>query len=130
MRTASTTRRLQFPSGLGEDAVLELWAQRYDGPYEQYGRFLRIIGTGLALGLGAWAAALGLWRRSLWQGLGALAAGGAVTVAALSILPWVYFPFDQYPASALWVMGRAPVIAVTWIAATVVGQILIRRNAH
>ena len=80
----------------------------------------------LSLYLPIWAAALGVWERSVWKGLIALAVGGVVTVLALSALRLVYFSFDQYPVSALWFMGGLPWIALTWALVTISGRILLQ----
>jgi hypothetical protein len=59
---------------------------------QQYKAFVDTAGLGLAVCLGLLAAGFGVWRNSLAQGLAALAAGAAVTIAALSVVPWVRFP--------------------------------------
>jgi hypothetical protein len=111
----------------GEDAVLQSWELNYEQRYTAYRQFVKVIGLILALYLPIWAAALGVWEKSIWKGLIALAVGGVATVLALSALPLVYFPFDQYPVSALWVIGGLPWIALTWAVVTICGRILRQR---
>ena len=115
---------------LGEDAVLQSWELDYEQRYTDYRQFVRVIGLILALYLPIWAAALGVWEKNIWKGLIALAVGGFATVLALSALPWVYFPFDQYPVSALWLIGGLPWIALTWGLVTILGRILRQRTSH
>ncbi len=72
----------------------------------------------LALYLGAWAALLGVARRSWPRGLAALVAGGVATGLSLSLAPWFLYPNDQYPVTFMWLLGGAPVGLITWIAVT------------
>lgn len=95
---------------------------------EVYGRFLAASGLALALYLAIWAALFGVWRRSYGQGLLALAVGTIATIVALAVLPWVYFPFDRYPAPMAWVFGAGVPLIIVWIFATVFGRLWIRRG--
>ena len=91
-----------------------------------YKGFLGTTGVGLAVCLGLWAAGFGVWRRSLGQGIAALATGAVATAGALSIVPWVRFPEDQYPAAALWVMGDSLPLALAFGVATLAGRMAWR----
>ncbi len=91
-----------------------------------YKAFLAAAGVGLAVCLGLWAAGFGVWRRSLGQGIAALAIGAVATIGALSIVPWVRFPEDQYPAAALWVMGDSVPLALAFAVATLAGRMALR----
>jgi hypothetical protein len=113
---------------MDENAVLQEWNRSYAERYRDYRSFLRPITLGLALYLSAWAAALGVWKKSVWKGLLALAGGAMVTVVALSALPTIYFPFDQYSVAAVWVMSGLPWIAATWALLTLAGRMLSRHK--
>jgi len=93
---------------------------------QQYKAFVSLSGIGLAIALGIVAAAFGVWRKSLLQGLLALALGGVTTIMALGIAPPVRFPEDQYAPAALWVMGDGLPLAVTFITATLAGLVIAR----
>ena len=95
---------------------------------EGYGRFLTSSGLALALYLAIWAGLFGVWRRSYGQGLLALAVGTIATIVALAVLPWVYFPFDRYPAPAAWVFATGVPLIIVWIFATVFGRLWIGRG--
>jgi hypothetical protein len=90
---------------------------------QQYKGFVGIAGVGLAVCLGLWAAGFGVWRRSVGQGIFALAVGAVATIGALSAVPWVRFPEDQYPVAALWVMGDSIPLAVAFGVATVAARL-------
>jgi hypothetical protein len=92
----------------------------------QYKAFVGLSGFGLAVFLGIGAAAYGAWRASVWRGAAALALGAATTVAALSVVPMVRFPEDQYPPAALWVMADLPALAVAFVVATLAGRLIAR----
>ena len=115
---------------LGENEVLRIWNNSYEARYKDYRQFVGIVSVGLGLYLTLWAAAVGVSERSLIKGLGALFAGSFVTILALSILPWIYFPLDQYPVAALWVIGVSPWIALSWLVLTVTGRLVQQRLDH
>ena len=94
----------------------------------EYHQFLRIAGPALALYLSIWAATFGLLQKSFLHGLGALASGGIITIAGLSILPWLYYPNDQYAIPALWVIGTGIPIVVVWALVTLLGRVWINKN--
>lgn len=85
-----------------EDVLLKAFDEALQGPYGTYRQFVRIIGAGLSIYLGIWTAFFGLWKASFWNGAAALAFGGTVTILALSALPWLWFPLDQYAVAAVW----------------------------
>jgi hypothetical protein len=110
----------------GEDAVLQEWNRNYQQRYAEYRGSLRTVTLGLALLLSAWAAALGTCQRSVWKGLLAVLGGALVTGTALSLLPTVYFPFDQYSVGALWLMGGLPWVGLAWAVLTFIGWQAVR----
>ncbi len=90
-----------------------------------YRLFLGVAGGFLAVYLGTLSGALGTISGTWWYGLIGLLAGLAVTLAGLSLLPWVRFPHDQYAAAAVWVFAWFPVCMGLWLIITVAG--LLRR---
>lgn len=94
---------------------------------QQYKVFVGMTGLGLAVCLGLGAAAFGVWRTSVVQGLIALVLGASTTIAALSVIPPVRFPEDAYPPAALWVMADTAPLIVAFALATLCGW-LIRRG--
>lgn len=83
---------------------------------EGYHNFVRFSGICLALYLAIWLAAFLLWRKSYWSVLPFVLSGVVLTFIALSFLPWVYFPYDQYAVPALWLMAAVPMIVVATFA--------------
>ena len=61
---------------------------------------------------GVTAAFFARWQKSLGHGVGALSAGWLATAAALHFMPFVYFPFDQYPVGFLWMFELPLAVAV------------------
>ena len=115
--------------GYGSIAFHDLYALKTETQqHGTYHQFLRLSGFGLAFYLGIWTAAFGVWRRSYWQGLVALVFGAIMTILALSALPWMYFPSDQYPPSALWVFGAGLPTIITWILVTILARIFTQRR--
>ncbi|MFH1071205.1 MAG: helix-turn-helix transcriptional regulator [Candidatus Glassbacteria bacterium] len=112
-------------TSMSEDELIEVFDAKYRQSYEDYHSFFRPFLLGLGLYLGIWSAVFGLWRRHWLWGLGALAAGGILTVVPLSLLPRMYFPLDQYPLAALWVIGNAFTIGASWLLVTVIGRLLL-----
>jgi len=92
-----------------------------------YRQFLGSSGLVLALFLGIGSAAFGIWKASYWQGLIVLAIGTITTLLALSVLPWVQFPFDQYAASAGWLMGNFIPVIMSWLLVTFFGRLVIQK---
>jgi hypothetical protein len=88
-----------------ETTLLDAYAQALTGEFGAYRTFAAAAGLSLAVLLGIASATFGLWQRSMLHGLGAFAAGAAVTIAALQLMPTVWFPLDRYPVSALWLIG-------------------------
>ena len=125
-REAMTIEAERLLAVANEDYLIETFDRRHRADYEEYGRFLRGAGAPLALYLGIWAGAFGVWLRKSWLGAAALAAGGALTVAALSTLPWLYFALDQYAVSYLWIMNSAVPIAVAFVLVTILARTLVR----
>ncbi|MFQ5753785.1 MAG: hypothetical protein ACE5HI_17490, partial [bacterium] len=68
-------------------------------------------------------------RRSYLQGFVALAIGAILTISALSVMPWVYFPYDQYAVAALWVMGTGMPIILVWALVIFFGSRFIKTTA-
>lgn len=101
----------RFGSTLGENALIAAYEQALSGEFGQYRLFVRLTIAVLTGALGIAAAMFGVWQRSFLHGTAALAAGTVVTVAALSVLPPMWFPLDRYPVGALFVFGGFPVIA-------------------
>jgi hypothetical protein len=91
---------------------------------QQYQTFIGLSGVALAICLGIAAAAFGAWRRSVLQGILALALGSGTTIVALSVVPVIRFPEDQYPPAALWVMADGPALIVAFVLATVAGWVI------
>jgi hypothetical protein len=101
--------------GVHEDAVLQEW--NVVAPY--YSRYIRYWQTGgvaITMLLGVTAAFFARWQNSIGHGLGALGAGWLATAAALHLMPYVYFPFDQYPVGFLW-MFELPLAVVCFAVA-------------
>jgi hypothetical protein len=107
-----------------EDALIAGYEQALTGAYGRYRTFAGISAIVFTIWLGISSALFGLWQRSLLHGAGALVAGCALMVAALSLLPSIWFPLDGYPPAALWVMGGAPVLAFgVWLIASFIGRV-------
>lgn len=94
---------------------------------EGYHNFVRFCGICLALYLAIWLAAFLLWRKSYWSVLPFVLSGVVLTFIALSFLPWVYFPYDQYAVPALWFMAAVPMIVVA-TALSLLGIYLLNRK--
>jgi hypothetical protein len=101
----------RFGSALGEDALIVAYEEALAGEFGQYRFFLGLVMVVLAGALGLASATFGVWHRSFFYGTLVLGAGTAVTIAALSALPPIWFPFDRYPAGAGFVFGGFPGIA-------------------
>lgn len=96
--------------------------------YQAYDNFLRAVGLLLALYLGIWSAFWGVARRRALQGFGLFLAGVMVSAAILSLLPWIYFKYDQYSAGAAWVMGNLLPAFFSWLLATTFGRMLTQAH--
>ncbi len=93
-----------------------------------YRQFLFISILGLALLLGIWSAIFGLWRQRIWKGIIALGCGVIVTIGTFSILPWIQYPNDQYPASAAFVFGGMLPCLISWVLVTTLGKYLNKKS--
>lgn len=100
---------------------------RYTPGYHLY---LRISGAVLGLGLGAGAALFGLAIRQWFQGLVVFLAGFGLTMMALAVLPWMYFPHDQYSVAALWVIGAGTPSLAVFLCVSIAGMLLHRKKAR
>jgi uncharacterized membrane protein YkgB len=81
-------------------------------------------GFSLAILLGVTSALFGLWQKSVLHGAGALMAGTALTIVAFELLPVVWFPLDQYPVGALWLMGGGVLLAAgTCLLVVILGRL-------
>ncbi len=89
-----------------------------------YKTFVSMSGVVLAICLGIAAAAFGIWRGSILQGLLALVVGAGTTIVALSVVPLVRFPEDEYPPAALWVMVGGPPLIVAFVVATLAAWLI------
>lgn len=114
--------------GLDEDSLIQTFERQYQAQYDDYRQFLHPSFGVLALYLGIWTAALGVWKRKYWLGLAALVAGDVITVFGLTLLPWMYFPLDQYAIAALWIMGGTIPLAICWLLATLAARAMLRRG--
>lgn len=86
---------------VNEDEILRL-ADAAAPQYNRYVRYWQFGGLTLTVLLGITTAIFARWQNSIGHGIGALAAGAFVTSAALHLMPFRYFPFDQYPLGFLW----------------------------
>ena len=84
-----------------------------------YRQFLFVSILGLALFLGIWSAIFGVWRRKIWQGIVALGCGVIMTVVIFSMLPWIQYPYDQYPASFAFVLSGSLPCLISWLITTI-----------
>ncbi len=94
-----------------------------------YRQFLASSGLVLALFLGIWSAAFGIWKTSAWQGLIVLAIGTAATMLSLAVLPWIQFPFDQYAVPAGWLIGNFIPMVISWGLITFGRRLATRQRA-
>jgi len=86
-----------------------------------YPLIVKIAGGILGIYGAVLAAYIGLTRKVMW-GLIGLGACAGIVVLAFSFLPWIYFPYDQYSAAALWVFSWFPVTAAIWIIVMLLGK--------
>lgn len=89
---------------------------------EGYRRLLKVGGIALAMMIGVAAGAHGAWRESAKTGFTTLGTALIVTVAAMTMMPWVEFPNDRYAAGWVWVMNGILPLMVTWGATTIIGR--------
>jgi hypothetical protein len=102
-----------------EDALLAAYDAALTGRFGSYRLFAAASGLTLAILLGVAAALFGRAQHNLWHGALGLVAGSVATVAALELMPAIWFPLDRYPVGALWMMGGGlPVAALTWAIVT------------
>ena len=100
---------------VNEDAVLHDW-NAVAPQYNRYIRYWQGGGMAITILLGVTAAFFARWQKSIGHGLGALGAGWLATAAALHVMPFVYFPFDQYPVGFLW-MFELPLAIASFVVA-------------
>jgi hypothetical protein len=111
-----------------EGTLLSRYAQALTGDFGEYRSYVRGMSLFLALLLGVAAGLFGVSQRSAVLGLVALASGVGVTVAAVSLLPTIWFPLDRYPVGFTWAIGAAPVGLAAWVA--VMGSTRLWRPRH
>ena len=92
---------LHAGTAVNENDILRL-AETAAPQYNSYVRYWQFGGLTLTILLGVCAAMFARWQKSLGHGLGALAIGAVATSAALHLMPFRYFAFDQYPLGFLW----------------------------
>jgi hypothetical protein len=105
----------------GEEALVSAYQHAMAGEFGRYRTFALAAGLVVAVLLGAASALFGLWQRSLWSGAGAFAGGAVLTIAAVSLLPTVWFPLDRYPAGFVWLHSCFPIAAGTWLLIAAIG---------
>jgi hypothetical protein len=98
--------------GAHEDELIAAYEAARGGTLGEYKRFVNGAGLALAVLLGFAAGMFGLWQKSPFHGLGALATGAVLTIVALELMPTIWFPFDTYAVGAVWVVGGMPVATV------------------
>jgi hypothetical protein len=94
-----------------------------------YKSFVSQTGILLAVALGIGAAVFGASRRSTLLAGVALLAGAATTIAALSIVPLVRFPEDQYPPAGLFVIADGLPLIIAFVVATLAARLLTASRA-
>jgi hypothetical protein len=100
---------------VSEDAIQRQWDAVYPR-YKRYVRYGQVGGVSITILLGITAAFVARWQKSIGHGLGALGAGWITTATLLHVLPFVYFPFDQYPLGFLW-MWQLPLAVACFLVA-------------
>jgi hypothetical protein len=100
---------------VSEDQILRQW-DAVAPRYSRYVRYWQVGGVAITILLGVTAAFVARWQKSIGHGLVALGAGWVATAAALHLMPFVYFPFDQYPVGFLW-MFQLPIAVVCFLVA-------------
>ena len=86
----------------------------FDHPYRLS---MAVAGGVLAVALGVLAGWIGRRRENILLGIGVLAAGGLLTLFALSFNPYILYPGDQYPVSFGWLVAGAPLAGLAWLVA-------------
>lgn len=112
-----------------EDRLLVAYAVALTGDFGRFKAYVISIGGALAVLLGAAAGLFGLAQRSVVHGAAALATGALCTVAALSLLPTIWFPLDRYPAGFLWALAGLPTAATTAAVVAAAGGLAARRGS-
>lgn len=74
---------------------------------DSYLPVLKWCGGLVAIYIGVYSGFVGAQTKK-WYGLAALGLGIILAVATFSVLPWIYFPFDQYSAGAAWLFNSLP----------------------
>jgi hypothetical protein len=96
---------------VSEDVLLSAYNQALADKFGDYRNYARGVAVLLSIWLGIVAGLFGSWQRSLLHGAALLIALCGVTIAALSLLPTMWFPLDRYPVGALWTMSGLPLVA-------------------
>ncbi len=105
-----------------EDKLIAAYEQALTGEFGRYKTFAVGAGLVLAVMMGAASALFGLWQKSLLKSAGAFVAGSVLTIAAVSLLPTIWFPLDRYPVGFVWLLRCFPIAAATWLLVTVIGR--------
>jgi len=99
-----------------------------DALNQTYHGYLKYSSLTLSLVLGIGSGLFGVWRKSWWQGIAALAAGVIVTLSAFSLLPWEFFEHDKYAAPAAWVFTAGVPALLAWGITSLFGAIYFRHR--
>ena len=91
-------------------------------PNTSYKLFLLIAAWMLIPLLAIWGTMVGFWKKSLPWAIGSLAFGGFITALGFAVLPWIYYPNDQYPGEFFWVMNASIPVLVIWAILTYFGH--------
>jgi cytochrome b561 len=105
-----------------EDKLIAAYERALSGEFGRYKTFAIGAGLVLAVLLGVASALFGLWQRSLLKSAGAFVAGAVLTIAAVSLLPTIWFPLDRYPVGFVWLLRCFPIAAGAWLLVTVIGR--------
>ncbi|HEY8345687.1 MAG TPA: hypothetical protein VIL07_00210 [Symbiobacteriaceae bacterium] len=92
-----------------------------------YDQFVDVATLLLAIYLGIWTAAVGLYTGKFLLGFGLLGAGVAGTAVALSFMAPAQLPGISYPATAIWLFGNVFIYFGAWMVTSVAG--ILRASA-
>lgn len=96
--------------------------------HQSYVTFLTWSGLGMAAYISIWAAIFGILQKSFLQGVFALASGGIITIFVFSALPWIYYPYDQYSASAAWIFTTGVPMVFLFATTSLLGRYLWKKR--